>query len=112
MGLTDTETRRSKATEKPYKLSDRGGLHLLLTPNGGKLWRWKYRYLGAEKLMTFGQYPDVPLADARARHSEARKLLASGIDPMEQRKTDKPQSRQWLKIHSRRSRAFGSITGV
>ncbi len=53
---------------------------------GGKLWRWKYRFVGREKLMSFGSYPDVPLSLARERHREARKLLATGTDPMAQRK--------------------------
>jgi hypothetical protein len=49
MALTDTEIRRSKPAEKPYKLSDSGGLYLLVTPSGGRLWRWKYRFQGVEK---------------------------------------------------------------
>ena len=57
MALTDTEIRRSKPGDKPYKLSDGGGLHLMVTPSGGKLWRWKYRFEGAEKLMALGRYP-------------------------------------------------------
>jgi len=55
MALTDTEIRRSKPAEKPYKLSDTGGLHLLVSPAGSKLWRWKYRFDGSEKLMAFGR---------------------------------------------------------
>ena len=62
---------------------------MTITPAGGKLWRWKYRHEGKEKLMSFGQYPDVPLALARDRHTEARKLLATGVDPMAQRKAVK-----------------------
>jgi len=87
--LTDTEIRRSKPASKPYKLSDSGGLHLLVTPTGGKLWRWKYRCDGAEKLMALGQYPDVALADARVKRDAARKKLAGGIDPMAERKAEK-----------------------
>ncbi len=82
MALTDTEIRRSKPTETPYKLFDSGGLHLLITPAGGKLWRWKYRVNGAEKLMALGKYPEISLADARERHASARRLLANGLDPM------------------------------
>ena len=89
MPLTDTEIRRSKPASKPYKLSDSGGLHLLVTPTGGKLWRWKYRCDGAEKLMALGQYPDVALADARVKRDAARKKLAGGIDPMAERKAEK-----------------------
>jgi integrase len=89
MALTDTEIRRSKPGAKPYKLSDSGGLHLLVTPVGGKLWRWKYRVQGVEKLMAIGRYPDVSLSDARDRRDAARKQLASGIDPMADRKAKK-----------------------
>jgi len=70
-------------------VSDSGGLYLWITPAGGKLWRWAYDFGGKEKLMSFGRYPDVPLALARERHGEARKLLATGVDPMAQRKADK-----------------------
>jgi integrase len=89
MELTDTAIRRSRPTEKPYKLADGKGLYLLVNPSGSKLWRWKYRHEGKEKLMPFGAYPDVSLADARVRHAEARRLLAAGSDPMVQRKVKK-----------------------
>jgi len=89
MSLTDTEVRRSKPTEKAYRLSDGGSLYLWVTPAGGKLWRWAYNHDGKEKLMSFGKYPDVPLALARERHTEARRLLAVGTDPIAQRKADK-----------------------
>ncbi len=89
MALTDTEIRRSKPAEKPYKLSDSGGLHLLVWPAGGKLWRWKYRFDGNEKLMALGKYPDVSLSEARIRRDAGRKQLADGIDPMAQRKAAK-----------------------
>ena len=89
MELTDTAIRRSHPSEKPYKLADGKGLYLLVNPSGSKLWRWKYRHEGKEKLMAFGAYPDVSLADARVRHAEARRLLAAGSDPMVQRKVEK-----------------------
>lgn len=89
MALTDTEIKKARKREKPYKLGDGGGLYLWITPAGGKLWRWAYRYVGKEKLMTFGRYPEVSLALARERHAAARKLLAAGVDPMAQRKADK-----------------------
>src|SRR4051812_14680705 len=73
-------------------MTDGMGLFLLVTPTGGKLWRWKYRYQGAGKQMSYGQYPDVPLVDARQRHVAARRLLASGIDPMAARKAEKVAS--------------------
>ena len=89
MELTDTAIKRSRPSEKPYKLADGKGLYLLVNPTGSKLWRWKYRHEGKEKLMPFGAYPDVSLADARVRHAEARRLLAAGSDPMVQRKVRK-----------------------
>jgi integrase len=88
-GLTDTEIKKAKAAEKAYSLGDRGGLYLWVKPTGGKLWRWSYRFEGKEKLMSLGKYPDVSLAQARERHSEARKLFATGVDPMAQRKAEK-----------------------
>ena len=87
--LTDTAIRRATPSERDYKMADGRGLFLLVTAAGGKLWRWKYRFEGKEKKMAFGQYPDVTLAEARERHAVARRVLASGIDPMEQRRAEK-----------------------
>lgn len=92
MRLTDTQIKRIKPDAKAYKLGDGGGLFLWVTPAGGKMWRWAYRHEGRAKLMTLGKYPDVPLALARERHSEARKVLATGIDPMAERKAEKAAS--------------------
>jgi integrase len=93
MAITDTEIKRAKPEQKPYSMSDSGGLHLVISPAGGKLWRWKYRFEGKEKLMALGKYPQVPLAMARERHSEGRRLLATGVDPMAQRKAVKTAER-------------------
>src|SRR5665213_3201689 len=68
MALTDTEIRKAKSKDKARRMSDGGGLYLWVTPTGGKLWRWKYRHDGQEKLMSLGKYPDVPLALVRERH--------------------------------------------
>ena len=89
MALTDTAIRKARAKHTVYRLTDGGGLYLQITPAGGRLWRWKYRFDGREKLMSFGSYPDVSLSLARERHVEARKLLASGTDPMAERKAEK-----------------------
>jgi integrase len=89
MPLTDTEVRKAKAQDEAYRLSDGGSLYLWVTPAGGKLWRWAYKHEAKEKLMSFGKYPEVSLALARERHAEARKLLATGLDPMAQRKAAK-----------------------
>ncbi len=86
MPLTDTAIRTAKSSEKPYKLADEKGLFLLVNPNGSKWWRLKFRVDGKEKLLSFGTYPDVGLKDARAKRDEARKMLADGVDPGENRK--------------------------
>jgi integrase len=93
MALTDVEIRRAKAREKAYRMSDGGGMYLWVTPAGGKLWRWAYAYEGKEKLMSLGKYPEVSLAMVRERHGQARRLLATGIDPMAQRKAEKTAER-------------------
>lgn len=79
--LSDLQVSRAKAQDKEIKLFDGGGLYLLLTPSGGKLWRFKYRFGGKEKLLTFGTYPQISLADARHRREDAKKLLANDVDP-------------------------------
>ncbi|MGA2674517.1 MAG: Arm DNA-binding domain-containing protein, partial [Terracidiphilus sp.] len=89
MPLTDTAIRNAKPGLKPAKLFDERGLFLLVTPAGGKWWRFRFRFEGKEKLLSLGVYPDVGLKDARNRRDEARKLLAEGTDPGEDRKTQK-----------------------
>lgn len=89
MALTDTSVRSAKAAEKPRKISDGGGLFLLIQPAGGKLWRQAYRFAGKQKTLALGSYPAVSLADARVRRDAAKKLIAHGIDPGEQKKADK-----------------------
>lgn len=86
MPLSDAAIRRVKATQKQQKLSDGGGLFLLVHPNGSRYWRWKYRVNGKEKLLGMGIYPEVSLAKAREAREDARRLLASGVDPSEHRK--------------------------
>jgi hypothetical protein len=87
--LTDAEIRRSKPAGKFYKLFDSGGMHLLVAPAGGRLWRWKYRFEGTEKRLSLGSYPTLSLSDARGRRDAARIRLANGIDPMAERKAEK-----------------------
>jgi integrase len=89
MPLTDTAIRNSKPELKPRKLFDGGGLFLLVAPTGGKLWRLKYRFDGKEKLLSLGAYPAISLKDARDQRDQARKLLATDIDPGTHRKTHK-----------------------
>lgn len=80
--LIDRDIQRAKPRPAAYRLTDARGLYLLVKPTGGKLWRYKYRFEGREKLMSFGQYPDVPLVRARELHASARRQLADGVDPM------------------------------
>ncbi len=89
MALTDTAIRSAKPREALYKLSDGRGLQLHVTPQASKLWRWAYRFDGKQKLMALGVYPEVSLAQAREETDQARKLLATGTDPMAQRKAHK-----------------------
>ena len=89
MPLSDTSIRNAKAQGKALKLFDGGGLFLLVSPAGGKLWRLKYRFQGKEKLLAIGAYPDISLKDARKRRDEAKELLAKGVDPGEAKKEAK-----------------------
>ena len=90
MALSDTAIRALKPGAKDYKAADEKGLYLLVTPTGGRLWRLKYRSPGGvERKLSLGAYPDVSLKDARDQRDEARKLLASGVDPAEKKKRDR-----------------------
>ncbi|GHV49915.1 integrase [Deltaproteobacteria bacterium] len=91
MPLTDTAIRAVKPSDKQQKLFDERGLFLLVAPTGSKIWRFKYRFQGKEKLISFGHYPDVSLKDAREKATEARKILGSGNDPSAERKAAKLQ---------------------
>ncbi|WP_426054734.1 tyrosine-type recombinase/integrase [Janthinobacterium sp. PSPC2-1] len=89
MPLTDVKIKSFKPGAKPYKLYDERGLFLIVTPTGGKWWRFKYRFDNKEKLLSLGIYPEIGLRDARDRRDEARKLLAHSIDPGLHRKAQK-----------------------
>lgn len=89
MPLSDLKIRKAQNRDKPYKLSDGGGLFLLVKPNGGRLWQQKYRFHGKERLLSHGQYPDVSLAQARTKRDDARAMLAEGTDPSVQKRLDK-----------------------
>lgn len=87
--LTDVEVRAAKPADKRWKLHDQRGLFLLITPAGTKLWRFKYRFRGREKLLAFGAYPEVSLADARSARDRARAVIAAGDDPAARRKAER-----------------------
>ena len=92
MPLTDTAIRTAKPGPKPAKLSDGGGLHLLIQPHGTKLWRMAYRHPGKQKTLAFRIYPTVSLAEARVRRDAAKKLLSEGVDPVLQRRIERQAS--------------------
>jgi integrase len=89
--LTEVQVKNAKSTGKPIKLSDGGGLFLLVNPDGTKYWRMAYRFGGKQKLLAFGKYGknEVSLAEARAKRDEARKLLADDIDPAQAKRIEK-----------------------
>lgn len=87
--LTDRAVSSAKPEAKPYKMFDGEGLFLLVQPQGGKLWRLKYRFGGKEKLLALGTYPEIKLKDARERRQAARELIAKKTDPGAARKAEK-----------------------
>jgi len=117
--LSAVRVRDAKPREKPYKLFDERGLYLLVKPTAdqyqGRLWRFRYRVNGVEKLLALGTYPDVSLKRAREKRDEARRLLADGVDPNVQRKTERAAStetfeavgREWL---AHRAKTTAAIT--
>src|SRR6516162_7828082 len=102
MPLRNVAVRNAKPVAKPRKLSDGGGLHVLIQPTGGKLWRLAYRFAGKQKTLALGVYPVVSLEEARRRRDEAKKLLARSIDPSVQRKVDK---------HAGKDSSFRAVAG-
>jgi integrase len=91
--LSDAKLRALKPAEKPYKVSDSAGLHVLVTAGGSRLWRLAYRFQGKQKLLALGAYPDVLLGEARRARDAARELLEAGEDPAEARKAEKRKAR-------------------
>jgi hypothetical protein len=78
MPLTDLELRRSKPQDKPYALSDGGGLSMLIEPSGSKSWRFRYRFNGKPKMLSHGTNPTVSLTEARQKRDEAKKATTEG----------------------------------
>jgi len=89
MSLTDAKVRNAKAAPKPTKVSDGGGLNLMITPGGSKLWRLAYRFAGKQKTLAIGVYPAISLEKAREARKEAKRLLAEGIDPGDRKREEK-----------------------
>jgi integrase len=112
--LTDTKCRSAKPADKPYKLTDGGGLHLFVTPAGGKHWRCRYEIGGKEKLLSIGPYPAVSVTGARTARDQAKTALRDGRDPslakrLERAKvsvsdaaTFEAMAREWYRINKSR----------
>jgi hypothetical protein len=102
MALSDVKIRKAEIRDKPYKLSDGGGLFVLVKPNGSKIWQQKYRHFGKERLLSHGLYPDVTLAQARKKRDEARAQMANGDDPAVQKRLNQieaeTQSRRTFRL--------------
>lgn len=96
MALTEVKVRNARPTEKPVKLTDGGGMHLLVHPSGSKYWRLQYRFSGKQKMLALGVYPEVSLSEARRRREDARQLIANNVDPGERRKTEKIEEKGLL----------------
>jgi integrase len=105
--LNNLKCEKAKPNLKPYRLTDQHGLHLLITPQGGKLWRWKYMFEGKQKEMALGKYPEISLANARVLHSQARALLATGVDPMALRKEAKKEVKAKQELQSQAEKDNG-----
>ena len=110
--LSDSQVKALKPKSKPYKVSDERGLYVYVSITGARNWRFDYRYEGKRKTLALGAYPDVPLAAAREKREEARKLIAAGGDPCSQKKASKQVqnqsgdtfellAREWLEIYMR-----------
>ena len=88
--LTETEVYMAIPSKRPYKLADAGGMFLLVTPSGGKLWRLKYRIDGKEKQLSIGSASSITIEEAREKAASAKKLLSEGIDPSSMKKEMQP----------------------
>lgn len=91
MALSDAKLRALKPAEKIYQAADEGGLSLVIHPGGTKTWQYRYRIGGRgakQEKVTLGNYPDFPLADARAWRDDCRGLVQRGVSPMALRRGD------------------------
>lgn len=89
MALTNIQINKAKPRNKPYKLSDAGGMYILIHPNGSKYWRLKYRLHGKEKAFALGVYPNIPLVEARELREKVKKEIKAGVDPVRKRREQK-----------------------
>ena len=87
--LSTLKVKSAKPEARAYKLADSGGLYLLVQPNGSRLWRYKFRVCGTEGLQALGAFPEIGLAEVRGLHTDARKLVLQGINPIQARRDEK-----------------------
>ena len=111
MKLSDARLRVLKRRDKPYTVTDGGGLYIEVSSTGARLWRWKYRHGGKQKRIAFGIYPDVSLAVARARRDEARQQLAEGHDPGALKKIQKLRGTTGTTFEAIANEWFGKFSG-
>ncbi len=118
--LTDTKIKALKPKEKIQSIRDDRGLFFVITPQGGRGWRFRYRHSGKEKMVSLGTYPEVSLATAREKRDELRKVIAQGLDPSAKRQEQKiaqintldvvfedwykKRSQEWNEAHASRNR--------
>jgi hypothetical protein len=86
--LTPTRLNNARPKEKPYKLTDGGGLFVQVMPGGSKTWCYQYSSGGKRREVTIGRYPEIAVKDARDRHSEFRAMVEQGIDPAAKKRAD------------------------
>jgi integrase len=94
MALTDLQIRNAKPDSKQYKVSAGLGLYLVVSPNGGKWWRVRYRFGGKQKELSVGTYPTISLKEATQKRDDIRLQVRKGLDPLQERKIDKLAKRQ------------------
>ncbi len=87
--LSDKQISKAKSSGKDYALRDGGGLYLVVTPTGGKLWRLDYRFAGKRLTLSMGAYPTLSLAEAREKRGTAKKQILSNIDPNTVKKAER-----------------------
>lgn len=124
MPLTDVSVRKAKGRPSPYKLADAGGLYVLVRSGDARYWRMDYRWAGKRRTLALGVYPSVSLAEARGKRDQAKKLLASGVDPSAQRKLERLAAKsaadntfrlisgEWLAKLAREGRAGATLGKV
>lgn len=110
MALSDLTVRQAKAAKKTYSIPDTDGLGLVVAPTGGKSWHLRYYWLGKQKRISLGNYPEIGLREARTLRDEARALLAQGINLTPTASRNGMRSSWPRTTHSRQSSMLGSST--